>query len=222
MKRSNLIKIGGWAAILWVVLQIIGNSMHPQLDSDTEIAMTHIASNKYWFITHIILILDYLVILFVIVGMKEALSGTSWISEFIMPLMTIAIAVGIIQVATHPTVLKCTSDIYANAGANEQLKQDAVRIYESFWEYNLFLEIGHLLIIYFVIFLIGVEMMKSSFFPKWQGILGLSGGIAAGVALLTGELFLGSSKTGDLLTFGFGLLPLAVWLIAVGIKMIRH
>jgi hypothetical protein len=64
-------------------------------------------------------------------------------------------------------------------------------------------------------------MLGASLFPKWVAWLGAIGGVLGAIALIIGEMLLGSSILGDWITFGFGLAPLAVWLVAVGVILLR-
>ncbi len=220
-RNRGLMKIGAISALCWVALQIVGNGLHPRLPSDYAVAMEHIAMSEVWFLAHVILISDYFLLIPMIVGFAATFPKQPPGVRLAIPIMVVAVTVGIVQVALHPTTLAMLGMEYAMA-AEEGTKEVVLMLYEGFWRYNIVLEVGHLLLIHLVVLLIGISMLKNSYYPRWIAILGVVGGIVAAVSLVIGEVFLESSVLGDTLTFGIGLLPSAVWLVSVGVHILRN
>jgi hypothetical protein len=216
-----LMKIGGISALVWVALQIVGNTLHPRLPSDYAMSMEHIAASNVWGIAHLILISDYFVLIPMIVGFAASFSKQPWGMRLGVPLIVVAVTVGVVQVALHPSALRILSENFtANPGAVDQ--NYLIILFEGFWSYNIILEVGHLLLIHIVVIIVAIGMLSESLYPKWIGWLGIAGGSVAAISLVIGEVILESSVLGDTITFGVGLLPSAVWLVAVGIVLLRY
>ena len=219
--NRTLLKIGGISALVWVLLQIVGNALHPRLPADSAMAMEHIAMSEVWLLAHVILIFDYFLLVPMIVGFAASFPDSPPGIRLAVPLMVVAVTVGIVQVALHPTTLSTLGMAYVSAEGGD-VGESIQLLYDAFWRYNIVLEVGHLLLIHLVVLLVGISMLRNAFYPRWMAILGIVGGIVAAVALVVREVFLESSVLGDTLTFGIGLLPSAVWLVAVGIHLLRN
>jgi hypothetical protein len=222
-RSRTLMRVGAFSALIWVALQIVGNALHPRLPQDAVGSMTHIAHSSVWFVAHVILLFDYIVLIPLVVGFAAAFAAKPWTIQLAVPLMVVAVTVGIAQVALHPTTLHVLAGQYAAAGSGGDAgaQSSIVALYDAFWSYNIVMEIGHLLVIHLVVVLIAVAMLREPLFPRWLGWLGIIGGVAAASALIVGEVVLDSSVLGDIVTFGIGLLPSAVWLVAVAVVLLR-
>lgn len=220
-RNLSLMKIGGISALIWVVLQVVGNGLHPRLPSDYAMSMEHIAMSKVWGVAHLILISDYFFLIPMIVGFAASFSPQPWGVKLAVPLMIVAVTVGIVQVALHPTTLRMLGEHYMHNpdGAGRDF---IVTLYQGFWAYNIVLEVGHLLLIHLVVVLVAIGMLREPIYKRWIGWLGIAGGAIAAISLVIGEVFLESSVLGDAITFGVGLLPSAVWLVTVGITLLRY
>ncbi len=67
--------------------------------------------------------------------------------------------------------------------------------------------------------LFGVAMLRAPRYRRWIAVLGIVAGGVATAGILVSK-FVIVSQTGDLI-FGLSLLPLIVWIVAVGIVLIR-
>lgn len=220
-KIDPALQIGGFSLVAWVVIQVIGNSMHPKLPSETTEAMRHIAHHSNWVITHVLLLFDYVVLVPAILGILKSFKAYHWYTIMCMPLLTIAISAGVVQVAIHPTVLKVLSDSYTRSGTSIEMQGYLVALYDTFWSYNIGLETGHLLIIYFIVCLMAIAMLSESLYRRWVAWLGIAAGVVAMVALVVGVTVFQSSPMGVSIIFGAGLLPLAFWVLKVGFVLIK-
>lgn len=221
-------RIGGICAITWVTLQIIGDALHPRLPVDSVDMMHCISTSPVWMVAHLILLFDYLVLIPMTVSFAMSFGEGHWANTLTTPLVVIAVTLGIVQVCIHPTVLTIISDNYMQStGGDHMAHQGASKdflliVFKAFWIYNIVMEFIHLLILNTVIFLFAIQMRGSVIFKKWLATLGIIGSMVAIVTLVIGEVVLKRSKMGDLLIFGVGMLPLALWLVVTGINLLRY
>lgn len=217
----RLMRIGAISALAWVAIQVIGNLLHPRLPGEAVGALEQIAASGVWQLAHIILLTDYVILIPMLVGIAASFSGEPWGVRLGVPLIVVAVSVGIVQVAIHPTALAVLAEAYV-AAPDAATQADVVRLYDGFWAYNIALEVGHLLLIHVIVILIASAMLREPLYAKWVAWLGIAGGTVAAVSLLVGEVILESSVLGDAITFGVGLLPSAVWLVVVAVVLLRY
>lgn len=220
MRDVRLARIGGVCALAWVAIQVVGNLLHPTLPEDSVAAMTKIAATAVWVPAHVILIADYFLLVPLMLGINAGFARPSATTRLGLPLALVAVAIGVGQVVTHPTLLGSLAHDYVHAG-DAATRQFVQLTYEAVWGYNVVLEVGHLLLIYLAIALFSIAMLEDSLYPRWIGWLGIVGAVVAGTAVVIGEVVFKSSVLADKITFGAGLAPLAVWLLAVGTVLLR-
>jgi hypothetical protein len=219
--------IGGISAIAWVVLQVIGDVMHPRLPTETTETLHCISQSPVWLAAHLVLLFDYIVLVPMTVAFSRSFGQGHWANSLAIPLVIIAVTLGIVQVSLHPTALKILADQYTGTGGAHTVhmggsSEFVILLFKGLWSYNIAMEFIHLLVLYLVIFLFAIQMQKNPMFKKWLSVLGITGSVVAIVALIVGEVILKRSKMGDLIIFGLGMLPLAVWLVVTGIALIRY
>jgi hypothetical protein len=219
-RDSFLMKVGGVSAIVWVVMQVVGNLLHPSLPNDAARAMAGIHHSGSWGIAHLILISDYFVLVPLAVGLEASFAPRSRLLQIAVPLIVTAVAIGVVQVAIHPSVLPVLAHAYADP--SQVVGREYVELlYQTIWLYNVALEVGHLVILYLAIGLASLAMRTDALYPRWLAWLGMLGALAAIASTVIGVVVLQSSRLGNYITFGFGLAPLAVWLVATGVALLR-
>jgi hypothetical protein len=101
------------------------------------------------------------------------------------------------------------------------LREFVLQVWDSVFEFNVVMEVGHMLVLFLVIALASLAMLRERFYPRWMALLGVVSAAVAALATLIGVVVLDSSMLGNFVTFGVGLLPLAAWIVAVGVVMVR-
>jgi hypothetical protein len=217
---GRLLKIGGASALLYVGLSVAGNIMHTAMPPTPDGALETIAGSGTWKIAHIILTSTYFFIVPMLIAVAATFKENSTIMRIAVPMILVCAAVGIVQISTHLTLFHHLAHKYV-AATDPMVKANILLLYESFWPFNVALEVAHLLVIYSLIIAIGFAMMHSDF-PKWVAWAGVIGGIVAVAGIVIGEIILSGSGglMGDRI-FGLSLLPLMVWLLAVGVILFK-
>jgi hypothetical protein len=134
-----------------------------------------------------------------------------------LPLVLIGAGLGAAQILTHYTIFNQLAAAFVSAAAGV----DAVlaQTFTVLWDYSVGMEVVHLLAIFTAVLLFGMAMLKEPAFRRWLAFLGIGAGAVAIAGILLGK-FVIQGRTGDLV-FGFGLLPLIVWTVGVGISLLR-
>ncbi|MGH7491274.1 MAG: hypothetical protein ACREOO_02640 [bacterium] len=218
---DKLFKIGGTSALLYVGLSVAGNLMHTAMPPTPAGALETIAGSGTWKIAHIILTSTYFFIVPMLIAVAATFKESSPIMRIAVPMILVCAAVGIVQISTHLTIFHHLAHKYV-AAADPMVKANVILIYETLWPFNVALEIAHLLVIYTLIIAIGFAMLHGDF-PKWVAWAGITGGAVAVAGIIIGEIIL--SGSGGLLgdrIFGLSLLPLMVWLLAVGVNLLKR
>jgi hypothetical protein len=219
MGDPRLIKVGGIFALIVAVMQIVGNALHPPIPTVTADALQVIASTTYWVAVHLIITISYFLFIPFIIGASAAFKdrqsplvriGTSFV--------IVGAALGAAQITTHLTIFKIFADNYV-ATSDPAAKQNIAFLYEAFWPYSVALEMAHLILIFIAAILFGVAILQEDVFPRWLGWLGIISGGIANVGILVGKLVV-HSLVGDII-FAAGLVPLVLWIIGIGIYLLR-
>ena len=220
-RNKVLIKIGGISALLYVGLSVVGNLMHTAMPPDPAGALETIGSSSTWKLAHAILTSTYAFILPMLIGVKATFREDKTVMPIAVPLITAGVAVGTAQIGTHATIFRILGEKYL-AATDAVAKANLITIYEVLWPYNTVLELAHLVVIYLLIVFIAMAMRREDY-PKWVAWVGVAGGVIAVAGIIIGEVVF--SRSGGLMgdrIFGFSLLPLMVWLLAVGVILIKR
>jgi hypothetical protein len=219
MSDTRLIKVGGYFALIVAVMQIIGNGLHPPIPTVTIEALELIAGTSYWVPIHVLITVSYFMFIPFIVGASAAFKDRkSPLVRIGTVLVIVGAGIGAVQISTHLTLFKYLSDQYI-ATSDSALQQMIVFTYESFWPWNVALEVAHLVAIFVAAFMFGVAILQEDVFPRWLGNLGVASGAVSTAGILIGKIVM-NSRTGDIV-FGVGLLPLVIWIIAIGVLLLR-
>jgi|FLYN01.1.fsa_nt_gi hypothetical protein len=219
MNNSRLVRVGGIFALVVAVMQIIGNGLHPPIPTNTAEALQLMAATGYWVPIHVLITVSYFMFVPFIIGASAAFQDQNSPLVRIGTVMVVfASGIGAVQIMTHLTLFKYLADQYV-ATSDATLQQNLILLYEALWPYNVALEIAHLLAIFISAFLFGVAILQDTVFPRWLGWLGIVAGGVASAGILVGKLVIGT-RTGDII-FGVGLIPLVIWIIAIGVVLLR-
>lgn len=220
-QNKTLIRIGGVSALLYVGLSVAGNIMHTAMPPDPAGALETIGSSRSWNLAHAILMSTYAFVLPMLIGVKATFRKDSTVMRIAVPLIIAGVAVGTAQIGTHATIFRILGEKFL-AATDAGVKANIIMLYEVLWPYNVILELAHLLVIYLLIIFIARAMLHEDY-PKWVAWVGIAGGVVAVAGIILGEVVFG--KSGGLMgdrIFGFSLLPLMVWLLAVGIILVKR
>ncbi len=219
MQNPRLIKVGGVFALIVAVMQIVGNGLHPPIPPDTVEALQVIASTGPWEIVHLIILISYFMFIPFVIGAAASFQDQDApLVRIGTPLIIVGGAIGAAQISTHLTIFRFMALQYV-ATSDAASQADIVFLYNTLWPYSVVLEIAHLLAIFIAAMMFGVAMLRETVFPKWVGWLGTIGGGIAAAGILVGKLVI-HSRVGDIV-FGVGLLPAVIWIIIVGIALLR-
>jgi hypothetical protein len=219
MNDTRLIKVGGYFALIVAVMQIIGNGLHPPIPTVTTEALELIAGTSYWIAVHVLITISYFMFIPFIVGASAAFKDRkSPLVRVGTVLVLVGAGIGAVQISTHLTLFKYLADQYV-AISDAALQQTITFTYEAFWPWNVALEVAHLVAIFIAAFLFGIAILQEDVFPRWLGNLGLASGAVSTAGILIGKIVM-NSRTGDIV-FGVGLLPLVIWIIAIGVLLLR-
>lgn len=219
MSDMRLIKVGGYFALIVAVMQIIGNGLHPPIPTVTPEALELIGNTGYWVAIHVLITISYFMFIPFIVGASAAFKDRkSPLVRIGTVLVIVGAGIGAVQISTHLTLFKYLADQYI-VTSDPALQQMVVFTYESFWPWNVALEVAHLVAIFIAALMFGIAILQEDVFPKWLGNLGIASGAVSTAGILIGKIVM-NSRAGDIV-FGVGLLPLVIWIIAIGVLLLR-
>jgi hypothetical protein len=215
MNDWRLIRMGGYFAIIVGLMQLVGNGLHPPIPADTAAALTVIATTNLWIVIHVIITVSYFMFIPFAIGASALFKDHN--SPYIAvarALVFVGAGLGAAQILTHLTFFKFLADQYITG--DPTLQQNIVFTFEAFWPYNVALEIAHLVAIFIAVLLFGLALLQESVLPRWLAWLGVAGGALATIGILASKLILHND-----LIFGLTLVPLVVWILAVGVNILR-
>lgn len=218
MSDATLLKVGGVNALLLAVVQVVGNSLHPVLPPEAGASLVMIGHAGRWVWVHVLITVSYFIFIPFVLGFAASFRERSAWIRIGTPLVIVGAALGAAQISTHTTIFRFLGVQYA--GTVDPGAQAAIAFsYDTLWPYSVALEVIHLLAIYAAVLLFGAAMLRDPGYPRWMAWLGLAAGAAATAGILVGK-FVVTTAAGNLI-FGFSLLPLIVWIVAVGIVLLR-
>lgn len=220
MGVPRLLKIGAVSALSWIVIGAAVNLLHPLLPQDPASSMRLIAQTRGWEAMHGLLLCGYLALVPFGVALRASFRQPPWILRLGMPLLYIAVTLGVVQVATHPTVLLEAARSYVRA-PDEASRAAPLLVYRAVWGFNIVLELAQLLLFYTFIVMVGAAMCGDAAHPKWLGVSGIIAALIAAAAAVVGMVLYQGCPCGTQITFLWGLLPLAVWTLVVAWRLWR-
>lgn len=218
MQNPRLIRVGGISALVVGAMQLGGNALHPPIPPDTVAALNVIASTSIWTIVHLVITVSYFIFIPFVIGAAASFKDQEApLVRIGTPLIIVGAAIGAAQISTHLTIFKFLADHYVVADAAQQA--NIAFLYEVLWPYSVALELAHLIVIFIAAFMFGLAMLREDVFVRWIGWMGVIAGIVATTGILVGKLLI-QSQVGDII-FGVGLIPLVIWIFAVGVSLLR-
>ncbi|MCB0713010.1 MAG: hypothetical protein KDD67_11830 [Ignavibacteriae bacterium] len=220
MNRKTLVKIGGVSGIVLGVVQLAGIIMHGSIPVDLAEGLAFVENHPAWALTHILLITSYLVIISFYVGFRA-----SFDEEVDLPALEIGAnltLVGAILGAVHFIIHFALYPYFAakyqglQGSANGE---NVLTFYMSVHHYAHLLNRCSLFLLMIVACIFALSMLRVRYYKRWIGILGTVSSLVTIVAVAISEIFLPRS-TGDIV-FAIALLPTIVWIVAVGISMLK-
>lgn len=220
--NRKVLRLGGWLAIAGTVLSVVVNVLHPHQDIPTDPFMQEVHETSVWIPLHVGIVFAQLLDMLAMLAIGRTLLRTSTRTDLVRyadGAAVLAAAVMIVLMAQDGFATKHLADYYETATGPQQ-----VAAYPVAYAFLLLLLAG-LGLWYLVFFgvampLYGIAMLRSTFYPRWLGLLGLCSGACG---LVTGTLIyaLGSSFVVTTLMFlvfsflGFG------WLLLAGVHQLR-
>jgi hypothetical protein len=216
MTDNRLVRVGGYFALIVAVMQVVGNALHPPIPDGTVDALTVIHNTALWIPVHVIITISYFMFIPFVIGASAAFQDKN--SPLILAAKALVIAgatIGAVQILTHLTYFKYLADTYFGT-SDAALQQMITFNYEAFWPYAVALEIAHLCAIFISVSLFGIAMLSDSQFARWMAYTGIAGGLIATFGILSSKIIFNND-----IIFGVSLLPLVIWIFAVGLRLLR-
>ena len=218
MRDMTMIKIGGISGIILGVVQLAGIVLHGSIPPDPVEGLTFVREHPAWVVTHILLILSYLVVVGFYVGFRASFQREEPLLEIGSNLTLVGALLGAIHFSIHLAVYPFLASSFAAAGGGV-VATGVETFYGSLHHYAHLLNRCSLFLLMVVAFLFAFLMLRESSYRRWIGYLGTISAVVTVVAVLIAEIFLDRS-TGDIV-FAIALLPTIVWIVAVGVSMIK-
>jgi hypothetical protein len=218
MNRKTLVKIGGISGIVLGIVQLAGIVLHGSIPVDAAEGLAFIGDHPGWALTHILLISSYLVIITFYVGFQFSFTTNQPLLELGANLTLVGALLGAIHFSIHFALYPFFAKQYSTLQGMAE-GENILVFYLSVHHYAHILNRCSLFILMAVAFLFSLSMLKEPHYKKWIGILGIVSSLITIIAVAISEIFL-PRPTGDII-FAIALLPTIVWIVAVGISMLK-
>ncbi len=218
MRDTTMIKIGGVCGILLGVVQLAGIILHGSIPPDPVEGLRFVSEHPAWVLTHILLILSYLVVVGFYVGFRASFRREEPLLEIGANLTLVGALLGAIHFSIHLGLYPFLAASFASAEGG-MVATGVETFYRSLHHYAHLLNRCSLFLLMVVAFLFAFLMLREGSYRRWIGYLGTISAVITVVAVLIAEIFL-SRSTGDIV-FAIALLPTIVWIVAVGVSMIQ-
>lgn len=219
MKDGRMIRIGGICGILLGVVQLAGIVLHGSIPADPVEGLTFVNDHPAWVLTHVLLILSYLVVIGFYVGFRASFRSQQPLLEVGANLTLVGALLGAIHFTVHLSLYPFLARTFLAGPEGSPPATRGLLLYHSVHHYAHVLNRCSLFLLMTVAFIFAWLMLREKGYKRWIGYLGVISSTLTVSAVLIAELFL-SRATGDIV-FAIALLPTIVWIVAVGVSMIK-
>ena len=216
MNNKHLLRIGGAAAVLGVIVQLAAAILEPARDGDTDKAIRTIAESGAWtggWLVHVTGIVLIVVAVAVVTRTFSEGPAKEW-ARLGQPLFVIAGALGVAEVLVGAST-KHLADGWAAAAPDANLSYLAA--FEGAWNATVNLDFGALLMLALYLATLAAAILAGNVYARW---LGWTSAVAAPL-LLVGILLELRSPVGTALGLVGNVLFFVV-LIGLGLSMWRR
>ena len=216
MNSSHLLRIGGAAAVLSVIVQLAAAMLEPGRDGDTDKAIRAIAESGAWtgrWLVHVTGIILIVIAVAVVTRTFSEGPAKEW-ARVGQPLFVVAGALGVAEVLVGGST-KHLADGWAAAAPEAGLPYRAA--FEGTWNATVALDFGALLMLSLYLATLAAAILAGNVYARW---LGWTSAVAAPL-LFVGILLELRSPVGTALD-AVGNVLFFVVLIALGLSMWRR
>ena len=219
MKDGRMVRIGGICGIILGVVQLAGIVLHGSIPADPAEGLAFVNDHPAWVLTHVLLILSYLVVVGFYVGFRASFRNEQPLLEVGANLTLVGALLGAIHFTIHLSIYPFLARTFIAGPEGYPLATRELLMYHSVHHYAHVLNRCSLFLLMTVAFIFALLMLREKSYRRWIGYLGVISSAVTVSAVLVAELFL-SRATGDIV-FAVALLPTIVWIVAVGVSMIK-
>lgn len=220
--NRQALKFGGTLAVIGGLGYFVTLLVHGDLpDQSTEIALEHIAGRPEWRTLKLALIASVLCWLGAYTALVRTLpSGLSnLLGQWAVSISIVGVAIVVVEYAIIGHALKEVADTWIatrETGSEENLRMAAIMLAISGGLFHSF--VAWVLGLPYILF--GAAVILGSGYPRWMGWIAV---VAGSGALLAGSTrFLGIELVPFPLLYGGFIIPLNLWLAAMGVLMWRR
>jgi hypothetical protein len=211
-------KVGAVLAIVGGLGYFVGLLLHGDLpDQTTEIALSHIAARPEWTVLKLSLTASVVCWIGAFVALASILRGglSGLLSNWASSIAVVGLALVTVEYSIIGHALKNVADDWAMSPTDEHVQMAAMMLSISGGLFHSF--VAWMFGLPFV--LAGAAIVSGDRFPSWFGWSAILPGCGAFVAGVT--RFLGIEFVPYPLLYGGFVLPLALWMVALGAMMSR-
>lgn len=218
--RRALVSIGGVCAVAGSVLYLVAGAVHQDLPSGAANAVPHVAGHGSWHLIHLVAVLG--IALWPVGFAALAATLADGMSRALGRVATGAMLVGflvfVVDTLLDGFVLKVAADAWA--GSSGEAKEQRYLIAEAVYRILQGTFVAYIIWLIGVPFLImGVAVAVGRAYARW---LGWAAAVVGGFATVAGSsYYLGLDAIPDLVGFVVPSGLLTLWLIVMGILMLR-
>ncbi|MGH7607390.1 MAG: hypothetical protein ACREME_08625 [Gemmatimonadales bacterium] len=222
LERAAARKLGGALALVGALVYLAGLLWHGDLpDATTAMALAHVAERPDWHLIHLLAIGGALLWVGAFAAVAHALPAG--VGRLLARLAVLAIAVGAAVFIVHYSIdgyrLKHIADAWRAATGAE--REALLRVAQTLLGILGGTFRSYIMCLYGLPFiLLGLAIARSALYPAWFGWVAV---VAGSGALVTGAVqFLGGNLIPFPVLFGACVIPLNIWLAALGVLTWRR